>query len=60
MGICYLSLLTKPLNKLWLVHSFKTDQSPLPLPQLFSWQVFQVTENLFAMYNLILEYNLHK
>ena len=33
-GICHLtySLITKPLDKLWLVHSFKKDYSPPPPP----------------------------
>ena len=30
MGICHLSLITKPLDKLCVVHSFK--RTPLPLP----------------------------
>ena len=43
MGVCqmgdHLSLITKPLEKLWQVHSLKRDHS---LPQLLSWQVSQV------------------
>ena len=31
MGICHLSLITKPLDKLCVVHSFKRN-TPLPLP----------------------------
>ena len=30
MGICHLSLINKPLDKLCVVHSFK--RAPLPLP----------------------------
>ena len=32
MGICHLSLITKTLDKLWLVHSFKRDNHHPPPP----------------------------
>ena len=48
-GCYHISLITKLLGKMWLVHSnFHKEPRPTTLSQILSQQV--LPENLFAMY----------
>ena len=51
MGICDLNLITKPLDKLCVVHSFKRTTPPL-LSHLhvYSWKVSQDTRKPIICY----------
>ena len=53
MGICDLNLITKPLDKLCVVHSFKRTTPPSPsLTYMYIHGKFpKIPENLFAMYS---------
>ena len=49
MGICHLSLITKPLDKLCVAHSFK--RTPPPSLTYFHGKSPKIPENLFAVYH---------
>ena len=56
MGICYLSLITKPLDKLCMVHSFKRTPLPLP-PSLIFMASLPRYQKTYLLCTISLEYS---
>ena len=48
MGLGHLSLITKPLDKMWIVNSFKSDPARLLFPSYFHDKSLNLTENLIC------------